>query len=163
MHLTRRYWGIAPERHRKRRIQKKIDARNGAMHFLPNGLGKHPYYSRAPDGMDPLVLSLRKRPMIAPSVGASLLFALDHERCVIAKDWVGDVEVSTVFLRMATPRLLGPAFFFETMVFGDDEMGQMRYRTWEEAVEGHQGMLAATRARANPTLTERVPDQPEIH
>lgn len=29
------YWARAPQRHRKRRVQKKIDARGGAMHYLP--------------------------------------------------------------------------------------------------------------------------------
>lgn len=160
---NRRYWAVAPKRHRKRRIQKKIDARHGAMHYLPRPMRRLPYYSWPPDDMAPFVLSLRKRPMRAPTHAANLLFSADHNRCIVAKDWVGDVEVSTVFLRHAAPHFGGPPLFFETMVFGEDEMGQMRYATWDEALEGHQEILAGTRAKANPQITERVPDMPEVH
>lgn len=67
----------------------------------------------------------------------------------VAKDDVGDVRVSTVFLGIdhsfggATPLL------FETMIFGGPlDQEQDRYATWEQAEAGHAAMLARAKEQA---------------
>ena len=59
----------------------------------------------------------------------------------VAKDEIGDVMVSTVFL--VFDHGIGPVpILFETMVFGGDLDGQQwRYATEEEALGGHQAVL----------------------
>lgn len=60
----------------------------------------------------------------------------------VAKDTVGDSEVSTVFLGLDHAYGDGPPMLFETMVFGgklDEEME--RYSTLEQAQEGHKAMV----------------------
>ena len=57
--------------------------------------------------------------------------ALDH-------DGEGKVSVSTVFLGIDHAFGGGPPVLFETMVFGGQySESQMRYHTWDEALEGH--------------------------
>jgi hypothetical protein len=57
--------------------------------------------------------------------------------------------VSTVFLGVNHNMTgEGDPVLFETMVFGNDDMGggdMRRYRTWEEAEAGHAEMVAHTR------------------
>lgn len=61
---------------------------------------------------------------------------------VVAKDAVGDVLVSTVFLGINHQFGEGPPILFETLVFDGPLDGEMhRYSTWDEAVEGHRQML----------------------
>jgi hypothetical protein len=63
---------------------------------------------------------------------------LTSEEKIVAKSWFGEIQVSTVFLGM-DHSLGGSPILFETMIFGGEEDGfQMRYRTWEEAVRGHE-------------------------
>lgn len=61
----------------------------------------------------------------------------------VARDKVGDVTISTVFLGLDHSfDESGPPILFETMVFGgplDEE--QVRYATWDEAVAGHAAMV----------------------
>ena len=60
----------------------------------------------------------------------------------VAKDKVGEAEISTVFLGLDHQYGEGKPLIFETMVFGgelDQEMD--RYSTWEEAEEGHKAMM----------------------
>lgn len=64
----------------------------------------------------------------------------------VAKDLVGTVEVSTVFLSM-DHNYYGPTHppvLFETLVIGGGKLNEemLRYCTWEEAEAGHQVMLA---------------------
>ena len=60
----------------------------------------------------------------------------------VAKDNIGDIEVSTVFLGLNHNFGDGDPLLFETMVFGGKLDGGMdRYSTWEEAVIGHKAML----------------------
>ena len=57
----------------------------------------------------------------------------------VARDKVGDVKVSTVFLGL-DHRFgdKGPPLLFETMIFGGPHDGyQERYATWAEAERGH--------------------------
>lgn len=55
---------------------------------------------------------------------------------------MADVTVSTVFLCMDHNYSgVGEPILFETMVFGGECDGEMaRYRTWNEAVKGHEEM-----------------------
>ena len=58
---------------------------------------------------------------------------------VVAKTWVNQVEVSTMFLgfdqRYGGD---GPPLLFETMIFGGaNNEAQWRYSTWDEAAAGH--------------------------
>lgn len=61
---------------------------------------------------------------------------------------IGDVRVSTVFLAMDHSFEGGAPILFETMVFGGEfDQSQYRYRTWDEAVNGH---AAVCNMVANP-------------
>lgn len=69
---------------------------------------------------------------------------------------MGEAEVSTVFLALDHSHYpSGPPILFETMVFGGphDEHTD-RYATWDEAVAGHNRILAALRDGRNPGLEE---------
>ena len=58
------------------------------------------------------------------------------------------ITVSTVFLGL-DHGLMGPPQLFETMVFSDYGGGDMdRYATWDEAVAGHDAMVAKLTAKA---------------
>lgn len=60
----------------------------------------------------------------------------------VAKDAIGDVSVSTVFLALDHQFGKGKPILFETMVFGGELDGEQdRYHTWEEAEEGHKNMV----------------------
>ena len=61
----------------------------------------------------------------------------------VAKNQIGAVRVSTVFLGLDHSFDEGPPLLFETMIFGgthDEE--QWRYATWDEAVAGHRKAVA---------------------
>ena len=62
----------------------------------------------------------------------------------VAKTNVGEVEVSTVFLAIDHALMLsGPPVLWETMVFGGDLDGeQERYTSREDALAGHEAMVA---------------------
>lgn len=61
-------------------------------------------------------------------------------------DEVGSVEISTVFLGIDHGLGFGRVEWFETMVFGGGYSGNCwRYATWDEALGGHQRMVAAVR------------------
>ena len=65
----------------------------------------------------------------------------------VAKDIVGESEVSTVFLGIDHSFGDGPPLLFETLVFGgklDQEMD--RYSTLEEAEVGHKNMVGRLRS-----------------
>ena len=63
-----------------------------------------------------------------------------------------DVRVSTVFLGIDHSWDDDRPILFETMVFIDGDGGEMdRYATWDEAVEGHDRMVAKVFA-ARPIL-----------
>ncbi len=68
----------------------------------------------------------------------------------VAETIIGDVRVSTVFLLASYPDIDGgPPFHFETMTFGIKEelpefrRQQWRYRTWGDAVVGHNLIVEA--------------------
>lgn len=57
---------------------------------------------------------------------------------ILAKDTVNGLEVSTVFLGTGRSSWNGDPIVFETMIFGlTDCEYQVRYCTWDQAVEGH--------------------------
>ena len=65
----------------------------------------------------------------------------------VAKTAVGPLSVSTVFLGFDhNLNLRGDPILFETMIFGDGDVGeecyQDRYHSWEEAVAGHARAVA---------------------
>jgi hypothetical protein len=71
---------------------------------------------------------------------------------VVAQTVVGQKMVSTVFLGIDHNFLgYGPPILFETMVFAaleddevcDDDLGQRRYCTWEEAEAGHHDVVSS--------------------
>lgn len=69
---------------------------------------------------------------------------------------VGDAEVSTVWLGLDHQFGNGNPQIFETMVFGGNLDGeQRRYSTEEEALNGHEGMVAEVR-----NASSRTPDKP---
>lgn len=66
----------------------------------------------------------------------------------VAKDSVGDVKISTVFLGLDHGFSGGPPLFFETMIFGGKHDGyQDRYSTWDEAVAGHRRAVEMVKDR----------------
>ena len=66
---------------------------------------------------------------------------------IVAKDTVGDSDISTVFLGLDHSFGEGPPLIFETMVFGGKLSDKMaRYSTWDEAVSGHNTMIERVRA-----------------
>lgn len=58
---------------------------------------------------------------------------------IVAKTYIGDVRISTVFMGLDHAFGEGKPMWFETMIFGDKtfEDYQERYSTWEEAEVGH--------------------------
>jgi hypothetical protein len=69
---------------------------------------------------------------------------------VVARDLVGDIVISTVFIGLDHRFGDGPPLIFETMVLGgvlDQEME--RYSTYDEAEAGHQSMVERVRKSLN--------------
>ena len=73
----------------------------------------------------------------------------DPESRRVARDTVGDIDVSTVFLGIDHAMDGGPPLLFETMTFGPVE-DTWRYATWDEAVAGHARVVAALREGRTP-------------
>lgn len=56
----------------------------------------------------------------------------------VAEDWIGDVQVSTVFLAMNHNWWDGEPILFETMIFGGPLHHECwRYSTYDDALSGH--------------------------
>jgi len=84
---------------------------------------------------------------ISREEGITLFEADDGRR--VARDEIGDVEVSTVLLVFDTafyrerPGETHRPIIFETMIFGGEhDQEQWRYATKEEALEGHRRAVA---------------------
>src|SRR5215467_2194035 len=88
------------------------------------------------------ILDEDRRPIPEPNMVKYAVWMSSHDR-IVAKDYVGDVEISTVFLGLNTNYMSdGPPIVFETMIFGGDhDHKQMRYSTWEDAERGHRVMV----------------------
>lgn len=75
----------------------------------------------------------------------------------VARDQIGDVTVSTVFLGLDHRHFgNGPPILFETMVFGGAlDQEQVRYCSWDEAVRGHVEMMTRVfQANEKPRSSE---------
>ena len=65
----------------------------------------------------------------------------------LAKDVIGEVTVSTVFLSLDHGHGDGPPVLWETMIFGGEHDGyQERYTSREDAVAGHARAVAMVSA-----------------
>lgn len=69
---------------------------------------------------------------------------------LIARDTVGDYEISTVFLSLDRNLGSGPPILFETMIFGPEggklSLRTRRYPTWDAAEKGHATVVDICRA-----------------
>ena len=64
----------------------------------------------------------------------------------VAREAIGEADISTVFLGLDHSFGQGPPLLFETMIFGlEGEEPQWRYSTWEEAEAGHVRALEYAR------------------
>lgn len=91
------------------------------------------------------ILDGNGNPVAAPDLLTWAAWCENADRHV-AKDVVGDVLVSTVFLALDHSWGDGPPQLYETMIFGGqhDEY-QERYATKEAALAGHDSALAMVR------------------
>jgi hypothetical protein len=78
-------------------------------------------------------------------------------RCV-ARTEIGDIHVSTVFLGTDHNFLGGSPILYESMIFGgaQDDF-QRRYQTREQAIAGHDQIVAAVRAGTDPDPIDVAP------
>ena len=63
-------------------------------------------------------------------------------------------SVSTVFLGLDHNfGMYGPPILFETMIFGNDNLGeyQQRHATWDEAAAGHEVAVNMAKQKENPS------------
>lgn len=68
----------------------------------------------------------------------------------VAKDEIGDVWISTVFLGIDHQWGDGPPLIFETMIFGGKhDQYQTRASTWDEAEKQHAEAVALVRKSVN--------------
>jgi len=75
---------------------------------------------------------------------------LDENRRV-AKDTIGDVDISTVFLGINHGFTERVPILFETMVFGGEHNEYcQRYATWQEAEEGHKRTVKMVQGNKEP-------------
>ena len=66
----------------------------------------------------------------------------DFDQCIVKKDKVRNVNVSTVFLGLNHSLNEKKPILFETMIFGGKHnCYQERYATWEQAEAGHERAL----------------------
>lgn len=68
----------------------------------------------------------------------------------VAKDQIGDVQISTVFLGLNHQWCDGPPLIFETMIFGGMyDQHQTRASTWDEAEKQHADAVALVKRSAH--------------
>ncbi len=71
----------------------------------------------------------------------------DGQKRIVKKDFVGDTEISTVFLVTGYPLWDNPCHF-ETMTFGPEEsVTEGRYHTLEQARAGHEAAVWKVRSQ----------------
>ena len=69
----------------------------------------------------------------------------------IARDTIGDVEISTVFLGIDHQFGIGPPVLWETMIFGGiQDQYQYRYTSRAAALAGHAAAVARVRGAPPP-------------
>lgn len=93
------------------------------------------------------ILDDEHNPVAAGLLEWAEYFENPHNRRV-REDFVGSTRISTIFLGLNHQWLPNkPPLIFETMVFGGQiDCQQTRYSTWNEAVAGHQAIVALARA-----------------
>lgn len=90
-------------------------------------------------------------------VWGDFLNDIDNRR--VAETFIGDTRISTVFLGLNHNFTRGgPPLLFETMSFGSGDEYQYRYATWDEAVAGHNHLVAEERKRQG--IPEPPPEPP---
>jgi hypothetical protein len=98
------------------------------------------------------ILDANGEPVPCPDPMTWIRWMEDAGAVVLAKDVVGPLEVSTVFLGLDHSHAhAGPPVLWETMIFGADEGhdlhdAQWRYRSRAEALAGHARALELARA-----------------
>jgi hypothetical protein len=74
----------------------------------------------------------------------------------VAKDFIGDIEISTVFLGIDHSYFQGPPVLYETMIFGGKHDQYLRrYSNKEQAIEGH---IKAINIVIKPDIHAKVND-----
>jgi hypothetical protein len=72
----------------------------------------------------------------------------DKDNRIIAKDYIGEVHISTVFLGLDHGWDGGKPLLWETMIFGGDhDSYQRRYTSREDAEEGHRAAIRLVEGR----------------
>lgn len=100
------------------------------------------YYKLGADG---------RTPEPVEDVRETMLGSDYAEKRRVARDKIGDVLVSTVFLCLNHAYGDGPPILFETMIFGGEhDQYQDRYSTWEEAERGHKKAIAIVKGEIDP-------------
>lgn len=93
-------------------------------------------------GMTRYYILRGREPVLEPDIMAWSNWYADLTNCEagqVARDEIGAVVVSTVFLGIDHGHGRGEPILFETMVFGlEDDEPQWRYSTWGEAEKGHR-------------------------
>ena len=98
------------------------------------------------------VLNEAGDPVPEPDLMTWAQFMEQNDARRIARDEIGDVSVSTVFLGLDHSFTNGPPLLYETMVFGGPHDGCMdRYSTRDEAMAGHVRFVRAIQAGEEPT------------
>ena len=88
---------------------------------------------------DKFVLDDQGNPVLEPDLMKWSKWFEQSEKRVLARDDLGNIRVSTVFLGLDHSFGSGPPLLWETMIFGgkhDDY--QKRYSTRDEALAGHR-------------------------
>lgn len=98
---------------------------------------------------DKYILDAEGNPVAEPDLMAWARWLETADRHV-AKDAIGEVSISTVFLGLDHSFGSGAPVLFESMVFGGPlDQEQERYCTRDEALAGHAALLARVRASLN--------------
>jgi hypothetical protein len=97
--------------------------------------------------MDTYLLDAKGEPIAEPDL-LTWAKALESQNRQVARDEIGDVRVSTVFLGLDHSfGLDGPPILWETMIFGGPhDQYQERYSTRANAIAGHARALALVRS-----------------
>ncbi len=92
-------------------------------------------------------------PVRATPEECAVWLATNHHRCIVEKTTIGDVEISTVFLKMDHNMSVAPGkpVLWETMTFGGNnhDSVQWRYTSLKEARIGHKKMIWKLRGEAH--------------
>lgn len=109
--------------------------------------------------MDKYILDAKGEPLEVWDTEAWAQWFENSESRQVARDTIGGVAISTVFLGLDHSfHNDGPPILWETMIFGPEDIPeelkgfQMRYRSREQAVKGHQ--LAVEKVKSLVPITK---------